>query len=43
MERAMAHQAETEREKRAKIINAQGESLAAAALGEVSDIMAVPR
>src|SRR3981081_4181794 len=37
--RAMARQAEAEREKRAKIINAQGESLAAAALGEASDIM----
>jgi regulator of protease activity HflC (stomatin/prohibitin superfamily) len=32
MKRAMARQAEAEREKRAKIINAQGESLAAAAL-----------
>ena len=31
--------AEAEREKRAKIINAEGESLAAAALGEASDIM----
>jgi hypothetical protein len=40
MKRAMARQAEAEREKRAKIINAQGESLAAAALGEASDIMA---
>jgi len=39
MKRAMAKQAEAEREKRAKIINAQGESLAAAALGEASDIM----
>ncbi|MFE9600548.1 slipin family protein [Streptomyces hokutonensis] len=39
MKRAMARQAEAEREKRAKIINAQGESLAAAALGEASDIM----
>ena len=35
----MARQAEAEREKRAKIINAEGESLAAAALGEASDIM----
>ena len=33
MKRAMARQAEAEREKRAKIINAEGESLAAAALG----------
>jgi regulator of protease activity HflC (stomatin/prohibitin superfamily) len=40
MKRAMAREAEAEREKRAKIINAQGESLAAAALGEASDIMA---
>ena len=40
MKRAMARQAEAEREKRAKIINAEGESLAAASLGEASDIMA---
>ena len=33
MKRAMARQAEAEREKRAKIIAAEGESLAAAALG----------
>jgi len=39
MKRAMARQAEAEREKRAKIINAEGESLAAEALGEASDIM----
>ena len=39
MKRAMARQAEAEREKRAKIINAEGKSLAAAALGEASDIM----
>jgi regulator of protease activity HflC (stomatin/prohibitin superfamily) len=39
MKRAMARQAEAEREKRAKIINAEGESLAAAALGVASDIM----
>ena len=39
MQRAMAKQAEAEREKRAKIINAEGESLAAAALGDASDIM----
>jgi regulator of protease activity HflC (stomatin/prohibitin superfamily) len=37
MKRAMARRAE--REKRAKIINAEGESLAAAALGDASDIM----
>jgi regulator of protease activity HflC (stomatin/prohibitin superfamily) len=39
MKRAMAKQAEAEREKRAKIINAQGEALAAAALGDASDTM----
>lgn len=39
MKRAMARQAEAEREKRAKIIGAEGESLAAAALGEASDTM----
>ncbi|WP_331445247.1 slipin family protein [Streptomyces xanthochromogenes] len=39
MKRAMARQAEAEREKRAKIINAEGESLAAAALGDASDTM----
>jgi len=39
MKRAMARQAEAEREKRAKIIAAEGESLAAAALGEASDMM----
>jgi regulator of protease activity HflC (stomatin/prohibitin superfamily) len=39
MKRAMARQAEAEREKRAKIIAAEGESLAAHALGEASDIM----
>ena len=39
MKRAMAREAEAEREKRAKIINAQGEALAAAALGEASDEM----
>ena len=39
MKRAMARQAEAEREKRAKIINAEGESIAAAALGDASDIM----
>jgi regulator of protease activity HflC (stomatin/prohibitin superfamily) len=39
MKRAMARQAEAEREKRAKIIAAEGESMAAAALGEASDTM----
>src|SRR6202042_3398695 len=41
MKRAMARQAEAEREKRAKIIAAEGESLAAAALGDASDPMMV--
>ena len=40
MKRAMARQAEAEREKRAKIIAAEGESLAAHALGDASDTMA---
>ena len=39
MKRAMARQAEAEREKRAKIIAAQGEAIAAAALGDASDTM----
>ena len=39
MKRAMARQAEAEREKRAKIIAAQGEALAADALGAAADIM----
>lgn len=39
MKRAMARQAEAEREKRSKIINAEGEARAAAALGEASDVM----
>ena len=39
MKRAMARQAEAEREKRAKIIAAEGEALAATALGEASDMM----
>jgi regulator of protease activity HflC (stomatin/prohibitin superfamily) len=39
MQRAMARQAEAEREKRAKIIAAEGESLAAGELGRASDIM----
>lgn len=39
MKRAMARQAEAEREKRAKIIAAEGESIAAAALGAASDMM----
>ncbi len=39
MKRAMARQAEAEREKRAKIIEAEGEFLAATALGDAADIM----
>jgi regulator of protease activity HflC (stomatin/prohibitin superfamily) len=39
MKRAMARQAEAEREKRAKIIAAQGEALAADQLGAASDVM----
>jgi hypothetical protein len=39
MKRAMARQAEAEREKRAKIIAAEGEHIAAFELGEASDLM----
>jgi SPFH domain / Band 7 family len=39
MQRAMARQAEAEREKRAKIIAAQGEALAAGELGTAADVM----
>jgi hypothetical protein len=39
MQRAMARQAEAEREKRAKIIAAQGEALAAGELASASDVM----
>jgi len=39
MQRAMARQAEAEREKRAKIIAAQGEALAAGELARASDVM----
>jgi regulator of protease activity HflC (stomatin/prohibitin superfamily) len=39
MKRAMARQAEAEREKRAKIIAAEGESLAAGELARASDVM----
>lgn len=39
MKRAMARQAEAEREKRAKIIVAEGEQLSAAKLGEAADII----
>ena len=39
MKRAMARQAEAEREKRAKIIAAEGESLAAGELAHASDVM----
>ncbi|MGH7249578.1 MAG: slipin family protein, partial [Minisyncoccia bacterium] len=39
MQRAMAKQAEAEREKRAKIIAAEGEKLSATALGDAADII----
>ncbi len=39
MKRAMAKEAEAEREKRAKIIAAEGEAMAATSLGDASDIM----
>ncbi len=41
MKRAMAKQAEAEREKRAKIIAAEGEALAAGELAHASDIMMI--
>jgi len=40
MKRAMAKQAEAEREKRAKIIAAEGEAQSAAKLGEAADVIA---
>ena len=40
LQRAMAKQAEAEREKRAKVIAAEGEQLSAAKLGEAADIIA---
>ena len=40
MQRAMAKQAEAEREKRAKIIAAEGEALSAGKLGEAADVIA---
>lgn len=40
MQRAMAKQAEAEREKRAKVIAAEGEQLSATKLGEAADIIA---
>ena len=39
MQRAMASQAEAEREKRAKIIAAEGEALAAGELAHAADVM----
>jgi regulator of protease activity HflC (stomatin/prohibitin superfamily) len=39
LQRAMAKQAEAEREKRAKVIAAEGEQLSAAKLGEAADII----
>ncbi len=43
VKRATARQAEAEREKRAKFIAAEGESMAAAALGGASDTMMARR
>jgi len=40
MQHAIARQAEAERERRAKIINAEGEFQAAAKLGEAADVIA---
>ena len=40
MQRAMARQAEAERDKRAKVIHAEGEFLAAAKLREAADVIA---
>src|SRR6195952_3033621 len=40
MQRAMSKQAEAEREKRAKIIAAEGEALSAQKLGEAADVIA---
>ena len=40
MQRAMARQAEAEREKRAKIIAAEGEALSAGKLAEATDVIA---
>jgi len=39
MQHAMARQAQAERERRAKIINAEGEFQAAARLGEAADVI----
>jgi regulator of protease activity HflC (stomatin/prohibitin superfamily) len=39
MQRAMARQAEAEREKRAKVIHAEGEKQAALSLGEAAEVM----
>jgi hypothetical protein len=39
MNRAVARQAEAEREKVARVINAERDSLPAAALGDASDVM----
>ena len=41
MQRAMARQAEAEREKRAKIIHAEGEYAAAETLKQAADVMAL--
>jgi regulator of protease activity HflC (stomatin/prohibitin superfamily) len=41
MQRAIARQAEAERERRAKVIHAEGEAQAAAKLAEAANIMSV--
>jgi len=42
MKRAMAKQAEAERERRAKVIHAEGEAQAAAKLAEAAGVMSNP-
>jgi regulator of protease activity HflC (stomatin/prohibitin superfamily) len=41
MQRAIARQAEAERERRAKVIHAEGEAQAAAKLAEAANVMSV--
>ncbi len=43
MQHAIARQAEAERERRAKIINAEGEAQAAAKLAEAADVIGATR
>ena len=42
MQRAMSKQAEAERERRAKVINAEGEFQAAAKLAEAAEVLSFP-